>query len=262
MSSATRCCICTSAITASPRWTCVSHANPCRMRSYPCPGTPVTHVSGLNTGTESNQRMPFKYNAHLGLVRDPSHGFDEAVGRLEMAALESALWQAVAFGVRHSTSASGPAGVCRTARLSLTEDSDPGIGSSLFVDLRCSLISEQDSQQRSDSTEPREPLTCPQALVECRTSKAGLARAHSQALPFRGGRRAGRNCVMRWRTKPKCALHLKGILWLLSCASKKVTRRRAAPAGSHAVSKPPRAPCKQMWKLPQPGAMVLTHVSL
>ena len=44
----------------------------------------------------------------------------------------------------------------RAARLSLTEDSDPGVGSSLFVDLRCSLISEQDSQQRSNSTEPRE----------------------------------------------------------------------------------------------------------
>ena len=190
MSSATRCCICTSAITASPRWTCVSHANPCRIEvlpmswhtRYPC-------LRSEHWPQESNQRMPFKYNAHLGLVRRLITRFRRAnVGRPEMAALESALWQAVPSG-----SGTQPAlqdtQVCRAARLSLTEDSDPGVGSSLFVDLRCSLISEQDSQQRSNSTEPRERLTCSQALVECRTPKARLARAHSQALPFRGGQR-------------------------------------------------------------------------
>ena len=58
------------------------------------PGAPRLAVTFL-LAQESNQRMPFKYNAHLGLVRHLITQFRPAVGRLEMAALESALWQAL-----------------------------------------------------------------------------------------------------------------------------------------------------------------------
>ena len=43
------------------------------------------------------------------------------------------------------------------------------------------------AKSREPRAERRETLMRSGALVECRTSKARLARAHSQALPFRGG---------------------------------------------------------------------------
>ena len=61
---------------------------------------------------ESNQRMPFECNAHLGLVRHLITRFRPAVGRLEMAAVWCRSGKP-SLRVRHSTSASEHVSVSR-----------------------------------------------------------------------------------------------------------------------------------------------------